>query len=439
MPWFTYSVLTASFEVNRKKNVAAAKADMEDDDSAWNGVGVCVRTRRMDLSNEIEHQHQSGVTDTLRKLNSDTTPVLADAKAMLATLLPMRNSAIAFLLVAFVLAAPTPSHGQQAYHVIKQTVLGGEGNWDYVTVDPDAHRIYVPRGTHVQVLDESTLKVVADIPGMRGIHGVAIVPKANRGFVTGNDPKGVIYVFDLKSNQVTSKIPTGEDDCDGLFYDPATDRVYVQNGDSMTSTIIDPAAAKVVGTIKYGGPLEAGVSDGKGTLFVNLVDSGEVAEVDAKTLGVKTTFSAKPCQRGYGAAFDAVHRRLFVACQGATPVGVVINADSGKVIASMPIGGGSDGVAYDPGTGDVFFTCRDSGDGMSGVVNIFHEDSPDKYTKVADVKYMYGARTIALDPKTHRIFSVGATKNDPVAPTAQNRNPRPRPDLTTFSIVEVGK
>ena len=350
----------------------------------------------------------------------------------------MRNSATAFLLAALALAAPAPSHAQ-GYHVIKQTLLGGEGNWDYVTVDPDAHRIYIPRGTHVQVLDESTQKVVADIPGMRGIHGVAVVPKANRGFVTGNDPKGVVYVFDLKSNQVTSKIPTGEEDCDGLFYDPATDRVYVQNGDSMTSTVIDPAAAKVVGTIKYGGPLEAGVSDGKGTLFVNLVDSGEVAEVDAKTLGVKTTFSAKPCQRGYGAAIDAAHRRLFVACQGATPVGVVINVDTGKVIASMPIGGGADGVAYDPGTGDVFFTCRDSGDGMSGVVNIFHEDSPDKYTKVTDVKYMYGARTIALDPKTHHIFSVGATKNDAVAPTAQNKNPRPRPDLTTFSIVEVGK
>jgi hypothetical protein len=238
-----------------KKNVAAAKADMEDDDSAWNGVRVCVRTRRLDLSNEIEHQHQSGVTDTLSKLNSDTTPVLADAKAMLATMLAMRSSATALLLGTFVLAAlpseaqaPSSPAAKAGYHVVKQTLLGGEGNWDYVTVDPEAHRIYVPRGTHVQVLDESTLKIVADIPGMRGIHGVAIVPKANRGFVTGNDPNGVIYVFDLKSNQVTSKIPTGEEDCDGLFYDPATDRVYVQNGDSMTSTVIDPAAAKVVGT-----------------------------------------------------------------------------------------------------------------------------------------------------------------------------------------------
>src|SRR6266576_2812691 len=181
----------------------------------------------------------------------------------------MRNRAAA-LVIATLVAAPALLHAQ-SYHVVKQTLLGGEGGWDYVTVDPDAHRVYIPRGTHVMVVDEQTHKAIADIPGMRGIHGVAIVPKMNRGFVTGNDPK----------------------------------------------------ATKVVGTIKYGGPLEAGVSDGKGTLFVNLVDSGEIAQVDAKTLSVKTTFSAKPCERGYGAAFDAAHRRLFVSCQGAKPVGVV--------------------------------------------------------------------------------------------------------------------
>src|SRR5258705_1738572 len=255
----------------------------------------------------------------------------------------MRSKCTWLIVAALLLGAPA-AFDAQSYHVVKQTLLGGEGGWDYVTVDPDAHRIYVPRGTHVMVLDESTHKVVADTPGMKGIDGVAIAPKANRGFVTGNDPKGVIYVFDLKTSQVTSKIPTGEEDCDGLFYDPATDRVYVQNGDSMTSTVIDPVAAKVVGTITYKGPLEAGVSDGKGTLLVNLVDTAEVAQVDAKTQMVKATWSAKPCQRGYGAAFDAAHRRLFLACQGAMPVGVVINADTGKVVASMPIGGGSDGV-----------------------------------------------------------------------------------------------
>ena len=167
--------------------------------------------------------------------------------------------------VALLLSAPATFHAQ-SYHVLKTTLIGGAGGWDYVTVDADAQRIYIPRGTHVQVLDESTHKVVADIPGMKGIHGVAVVPDANRGFVTGNDPKGVIYVFDLKTDKVTSTISTGEEDCDGIMYDPASRRVYVNNGDSMTTTVIDPAAAKVVGTIKYNGPLAAAAPDGKGML-----------------------------------------------------------------------------------------------------------------------------------------------------------------------------
>src|SRR5258706_334192 len=351
------------------------------------------------------------------------------------------------LTAALVAAAPAGFHAQggppspsasQGYHVIKQTLLGGDGGWDYVTVDPDAHRIYIPRGTHVMVLDEATHKVLADIPGLKGIHGVAVAPEFNRGFITGNDPKGVVTVFDLKTDKVTSTIPIDQEDCDGIEYDPSTKRVYVNNGESKTTTVIDPATAKVAGTATFPGGLEASASDGRGNLFVNIVDKAQVIEYDGKTLAIKNTWPAAPCQRGYGAAFDAAHRRLFLACQGAMPVGVVMNADTGKVVASMPIGGGSDGVAFDPGTGDVFFTCRDGGDGM-GVVNIFHEDSPDKYTKVADVKYMYGARTIALDPKTHHIFSVGTTQNDPVPPTAQNANPRPRPVPATFSIVEVGK
>src|SRR6266850_3818839 len=130
----------------------------------------------------------------------------------------MRSKYTWLIVAALLLGAPA-AFDAQSYHVVKQTLLGGDGGWDYVTVDPEAHRIYIPRGTHVMVLDEATHKVLADIPGLKGIHGVAVAPEANRGFVTGNDPKGVIYVFDTKTNQVTSKIPTGEEDCDGLFYD----------------------------------------------------------------------------------------------------------------------------------------------------------------------------------------------------------------------------
>lgn len=341
-------------------------------------------------------------------------------------------------LALFVLAPATFRAQTGTYHIVKQTVLGGEGGWDYVTVDPDARRVYIPRGTHVMVLDESTHKVLADIPGLKGIHGVAIAPEFKRGFITGGDPDGIITVFDLATSKVTGSIPTMQEDCDGIVYDPATKRIYVNNGESKTTTVIDPATLKVVATVKLPGDLEAGVPDGKGRMLVNIVDTAQIVQWDMKTLKVGPSWSSAPCQRGYGIAIDEVHRRLFVSCQGAKPVMVVMDADSGKVVASIPIAGGSDGVAYDPATGDLFVTCRDGGDGM-GVVMIFHQDSPDKYSKVTDVKYMYGARTVALDPKTHHIFSIGAAKNDPVAATPQNANPRPRPVLTTFSLVEVGK
>jgi len=326
------------------------------------------------------------------------------------------------------------------YHIVKQTVLGGQGGFDYITIDPDSHRVYIPRATHVMVIDERTHASVADISGMKGLHGTAIVPAVNRGFVSGNEgDKAIVYVFDLKTNALTGKIETGEEDADGILYDAATKRVYVNNGEPMSTTVIDPATLKVVGSIKDGGEPEAAATDGNGRLFINLVDKASVAVVDARAMKVTATWSAAPCERGYGAAFDAQHHRLFLACQGAKPVAVVMNADTGKVVATMPIGAGSDGAVFDPSTGDLFFACRDSGDATSGVVNVFHEDSPDRYTKVADVKYMYGAKTIALDPSTHHVFSMAATKNDPVPPTPQNKNPRPRADPATFSIVEVGK
>src|SRR5207237_1297017 len=181
-----------------KKNAAAAKADMEDYDSAWNGVEVYVNTRSMDLYNEIEHHYQTAVTDALNKPNPDAAAILVDAKAMLAKYDEMlalveKSAPLNRLYDDVARLRIERSHLRevsygQSYHVVKQTKLAGEGGWDYVTVDPDAHRVYIPRGTHVMVVDEQTHMTIADIPGMRGIHGVAIVPKVNRGFVTGNDP-----------------------------------------------------------------------------------------------------------------------------------------------------------------------------------------------------------------------------------------------------------
>jgi DNA-binding beta-propeller fold protein YncE len=352
------------------------------------------------------------------------------------------------LVFCIVLVSPGVFHAapqNSGFRVLRTIPLGGEGGWDYVTVDSDAKRIYIPRGTHVMVLDEDSGKVIADIPGMNELHGVAVVPEFNRGFVTGNksEKEGTIYIFDLKTLKLTSSIKSNSIDTDSLIYDPATKRILVNNGDGMNLTVVDAATEKVVGTMPFNANPEAAAADGKGSVFQDYEDKGQVIEYDAKTLTIKNKWPSAPCVSPVGMSMDRANRRLYVACRGKGPTApgvlIVMNADNGKVVASAPIALGADGNAFDPGTGDVFVTCRDSGDGKTGVTKIFHADSPDKITWVADVKTIYGARTIALDPKTHHIFSIGTEKNDPVPPTAKNPNPRPKPDLTTFEVIEIGK
>jgi len=338
---------------------------------------------------------------------------------------------------AIVSAAPQDS----GYRVIRTIHLGGEGNWDYVTVDADARRVYIPRSTHIIVVDEDSGKVVGDITGMNGLHGVAVT-EFNKAFVTGNktEQEGTIYVFDLKTLKLTSSIKSNSIDTDSLIYDPFTKRVFVNNGDGMNLTVVDAATEKVVGSMAFNANPEAAVSDGKGSIFQDLEDKRSVMEYDAKTLAVKNKWPTGPCVSPAGMAMDRTHRRLYVGCRGEGNVPgvlIVMNADNGKVLASMPIGIGVDGNVFDPGTGDIFATCRDSGDGKSGATYVFHADSPDKISLVATVKTIYGARTVALDPKSHHIFSIGTEQNEPPAPGA--KNPRLRPVLNTFELLEIGK
>ena len=348
--------------------------------------------------------------------------------------------ALLLLTPAVFLAAPQDS----GYRVIRTIKLGGEGNWDYVTVDADARRVYIPRSTHIMVVDEDSGKLVGDIMGMNGLHGVAVATEFNRGFVTGNktEEEGTIYIFDLKTLKLTSSIKSNSIDTDSLIYDPFTKRVFVNNGDGMNLTVVDAATEKVVGTMKFNANPEAAASDGKGSIFQDLEDKRSVMEYDAKTLTVKNKWPTGPCVSPVGMAMDKANRRLYVGCRGEGNVPgvlIVMNADNGKVVASMPIGIGVDGNVFDPGTGNIFATCRDSGDGKTGATYIFHADSPDKISLVATVKTIYGARTVSLDPKSHHIFAIGTEQNDPVAPTAKNPNPRPKPVLSTFELLEIGK
>jgi DNA-binding beta-propeller fold protein YncE len=351
------------------------------------------------------------------------------------------------LIVAVLILFPVASFGapqESGYRVLRTVHLGGPGRWDYVTVDPAAKRIYIPRSTHVMVLDETTGKVIGDIPGLKGIHGVAVAPEFNRGFITGNksENEGTIYVFDLKTLKVTSALKSTGVDTDSLHYDPLTKRVYVGNGDGNNITVVDAKTARVVGTLPLKGDPEASEPDGRGNTFVNISDKNQMLEYDSRTLAIKHRWTAGPCGHPVGLAMDTVHRRLFMACRGTSdtsPLLVVMNADNGKIVATEPIGIGADGAAYDPAVGMVYVTCRDSGDGKTGVTKVFHQDSPDKYRLVTNVKTIYGARTIALDPNTHHIFTIGTAENTPVPATAKDPHPRPRPVPSTFELLEIGK
>ena len=352
------------------------------------------------------------------------------------------------LTFALLILSPTVFHAapqDSGYRVLRSIKLGGEGGWDYVTVDSAARRVYIPRSTHILVIDADSGKQIADMQGMNGLHGVAVAPEFNRGFVTGNksEQEGTVYVFDLKTLMVTSAIKSNSIDTDSLQYDPTTKRVYVNNGDGMNLTVVDAATAKVVGAMPFNANPEAAAPDGKGSIFQDYEDKGQVVEYDAMKLTIKNKYPTPGCDAPVGMAMDKVNRRLYVGCRGKGPTApgvlIVMNADNGKVVSSMPIGIGVDGDVFDPATGNVYATCRDSGDGKSGATYIFHADSPDKISLVATVKTIYGARTVALDAKTHHVFSIGTEKNDPMSPTAKNPNPRPKPDLSTFELLEIGK
>lgn len=316
------------------------------------------------------------------------------------------------------------------YKVLHYFRVGGDGGWDYLKVDPDAHRIYVSRGTHMMVVDENSGMVIGDLPDTKGIHGMAIATDLGKGF-TSNGGADSVTVFDLKTlKPIGEPIKTTGGNPDSIIYDAATKRVFTMNGKSSNSTVIDATSGKVVGTVDLGGKPEEPALDGKGNMFVNLEDKSAIMEFDTKTLAVKGNWPLAPCEGPSALAVDVAHRRLFAACD---KVMAVINADTGKVVASPPIGGDPDGDGFDPSTGLIFASCRE------GLLSILHEDSPDKYSSVANINTQAGARTMTLDPKTHHVFTVTADFKPAAAPTADNPRPRPQPIAGSFVILDLGQ
>jgi DNA-binding beta-propeller fold protein YncE len=315
------------------------------------------------------------------------------------------------------------------YKVIRRMPVGGDGGWDYLTVDPDSHRIYISRGTHVMIVDELSGKVIGDIPDTKGVHGIAIAADLGKGF-TSNGGAATVTIFDLKTLKPLSEVKTTGENPDSIIYDPQTKRVFTFNGKSSNATAIDATTGKVVGTVTLAGKPEEPALDGKGNIFVNIEDKSSMQEFDAKTLAVKGSWPLAPCEGPSAIAYDAAHRRLFAACD---KVMVVVNADTGKVVASPPIGGDPDGNGFDPSTGLLFAACRE------GLVSVLHQDSPDKYSAVANVTTQFGTRTMTLDPKTHHVFTVTADFKPAGPPTADNPRPRPQPIAGSFVVLELAQ
>jgi YVTN family beta-propeller protein len=338
--------------------------------------------------------------------------------------------AFGLILQAAVLsAAKLHLTGPSGYHITKRTVLGGEGGWDYLTVDSKARRIYISHATHVMVVDADTNAVLGDIPNTNGVHGIALVPEVDKGF-TSNGRDNAVTVFDLKTLKPVANVPVGRNP-DAIVYDPFSKRVFAFNGASHDATAIDVKTNSVVGTIALGGKPEFAVSDEKGNLYVNIEDKNEIVRFDPIKLTVENRWSIAPGEEPSGLAIDRKHRRLFSVC--GNKLMAILNADNGKVITMLPIGNGTDAAAFDPETG---FAFSSNGEGTLTVV---HEDSPDKFTVVENVPTQVRARTMALDAKTHQVFLVSAEFG--TAPAATAQQPRPRAPMVpgTFTLIVLSR
>jgi YVTN family beta-propeller protein len=334
---------------------------------------------------------------------------------------------LSFLIPALAVAITVFGTPRPTYRLLKKHVIGGTGGWDYISVDGIRQRLYVSHGTRVVVLDEVTGDSIGNISHTNGVHGIAIVSPLGKGY-TSNGRSNSCTVFNLADNKVIAEIKTGENP-DAIFYDEYSRKVFVFNGRSNNATVIDPATDQVLATIPLGGKPEAGVSDGKGKVFVNIEDRNEVLKIDAATYKVENRFKLDGGEEPAGLAIDRRTGRLFVGC--ANKLMVVIDT-TGKMIAKLPIGEGSDGVAFDP---EFKLAFSSNGEGSLTVVS---ELSADKFAVVQTLQTEARGRTLTLDPRTHHIF-IPTADFKVVAPTTANPKPRPEAVSGSFRVLEIGQ
>jgi DNA-binding beta-propeller fold protein YncE len=332
----------------------------------------------------------------------------------------MHRSALLLLVLAAAFA-------QSGYHQLKKIAIPGDGFWDYLIAD-GAGRVFVSHGTEVDVVDSKKGEVTGKIDGLKLVHGIALAPELNRGFISDGAANQVV-IFDLTTLAKVGEVGAGMNP-DGIIYDPATKRVFAFNGRSGSATVVDAEKGTLAGTVTLEGKPEFPAPDGKGHVYVNIEDKSEVMDIDAKTLTVVHKWPLAPCTEPSGMAMDTSTRRLFSGCDN--KMMAVMDADTGKVVATVPIGDGVDSTWFDPGTKYVMNSC-----GQDGVLTVIHEDSPDKYTVVENVKTEKGARTMALDRQTHNLY-LAVAQVEMLPPPAGDAKARPRRKITpgSFGLLE---
>jgi YVTN family beta-propeller protein len=302
------------------------------------------------------------------------------------------------------------------YHKVKSLPVGGDGGWDYLTADGDAHRLYVSHATQVIVFDTASGAKIGAIPDTPGVHGVAVAPKLGLGFISAGRANQVV-VFDLKTLAVKTKIDVGKNP-DWIWYDEFANRVLTCNGTSQDISAIDAATLKVVGTLPIGGKPETAMTDGKGRTFVNLEDKSSLAVFDSRTMKLETTWSLAPCEEPTGLDIDRKSQRVFAGC--GNKMMAAVDYTTGKVVATVPTGDGTDATSFDPTLGYIY-----TSNGQDATMTVIHEDSPNKYTLVENVPTAKGARTMAVDTKTHMAYLAKAdyTAAAPAEPGKKAKRP----------------
>ncbi|MGA2782600.1 MAG: YncE family protein [Smithella sp.] len=332
-------------------------------------------------------------------------------------------------LFCAVVVGSTAYAAAPGYHVIKKIQIGGEGGWDYLSIDSKARRLYVSRSTHVIVIDIDSNEVVGDIPDTLGVHGIAIAPELGRGFISCGKSNTAV-IFDLKTLKIIGQVKTGTNP-DAILYEPTYKKVYTFNGKSNDATVFDAVSGKINATIVLGGKPEFAAADKKGKVYVNIEDTAEVAEINGKSLSVLRRFSLKPGEEPTGLGLDIENHRVFSGCHN--KIMTVLDVNKENVIATVPIGLGVDGNAFDQETGFAFSSNSE------GTLTVVKESAPGKFEVAETVSTQRGARTMAIDTKTHNIYLPTAEFAPASEPTVENPKSRPTQIKDTFVVLVIGK